>query len=318
MSFGSKLRYALAAAILHCGAAMAETPAGSEAPPPAAAQQGSAVAPPKSPLTPNAPARSAPHASAPAWPRAESPYQLSLYIDVPLPVVASLLWALPYMLLTPELQPPFCDPCNRENVNSFDRLTISWHSPWASTAANYLLAALAPFFITLELVDYGPGNWRGYLTDTMVVGESVVLSGLLNEFIRRAVHRPRPYMYEAGVYPQSRTSEEAWNSFYSGHAAAAFAFAVSLSYGFQIRHPNSPWRYVMWIGTLTYAAFQASLRVASGDHFPTDVLAGAVVGSAIGILVPVLHRRPFASLPSLTLIPVVTPEQASFALSGAF
>lgn len=29
----------------------------------------------------------------------------------------------------------------------------------------------------------------------------------------------------------------------------------------------------------------------AGDHFPTDVIAGAIIGSGIGLLVSVLHRR---------------------------
>ena len=33
-----------------------------------------------------------------------------------------------------------------------------------------------------------------------------------------------------------------------------------------------------------------SLRVAAGMHFPTDVLAGAAVGAALGIAIPDLHR----------------------------
>jgi membrane-associated phospholipid phosphatase len=33
------------------------------------------------------------------------------------------------------------------------------------------------------------------------------------------------------------------------------------------------------------------LRVEAGKHFRTDVLTGAVVGSAVGLLIPYLHRR---------------------------
>jgi membrane-associated phospholipid phosphatase len=32
-------------------------------------------------------------------------------------------------------------------------------------------------------------------------------------------------------------------------------------------------------------------RVASGDHFPTDVAVAAVAGTAIGVTVPWLHLR---------------------------
>jgi membrane-associated phospholipid phosphatase len=42
---------------------------------------------------------------------------------------------------------------------------------------------------------------------------------------------------------------------------------------------------------LLLAATVGTLRVLSGKHFPTDVLTGAVVGSALGWLIPELHRN---------------------------
>ena len=38
------------------------------------------------------------------------------------------------------------------------------------------------------------------------------------------------------------------------------------------------------------AAAVGTLRVAAGRHFPTDVLAGAALGSLIGWLIPTVHR----------------------------
>src|SRR2546423_585667 len=53
------------------------------------------------------------------------------------------------------------------------------------------------------------------------------------------------------------------------------------------------------------------LRVLAGRHFPTDVLAGAAAGAAIGLTVPRLHRRAAA---------FVAPVRggAAVVLSGAF
>ena len=51
-------------------------------------------------------------------------------------------------------------------------------------------------------------------------------------------------------------------------------------------------RFVMpiWVGGISLAAATGALRVRSGNHFPTDVIASAAVGSFIGWLVPSLHR----------------------------
>ena len=38
-------------------------------------------------------------------------------------------------------------------------------------------------------------------------------------------------------------------------------------------------------------------RVAAGWHFPTDVLAGALVGTTVGVVVPALHLRRVRLMP---------------------
>ena len=54
--------------------------------------------------------------------------------------------------------------------------------------------------------------------------------------------------------------------------------------------PNSKWKPFVWAGSLLAATTVGYLRFESGAHFPSDVLAGTVVGSAIGYVIPLLHR----------------------------
>ena len=70
-------------------------------------------------------------------------------------------------------------------------------------------------------------------------------------------------------------------SFPSGHAAGSFAFAAFL-FAKSRR---------IGLGLFTMACAVAGSRVALGVHYPTDVLAGALVGSALGRLGARWHER---------------------------
>ena len=47
---------------------------------------------------------------------------------------------------------------------------------------------------------------------------------------------------------------------------------------------------VLWASSLSVASLTAYARVKAGMHYPSDVLVGAAVGTAIGLAVPWLHR----------------------------
>ena len=70
-------------------------------------------------------------------------------------------------------------------------------------------------------------------------------------------------------------------SFPSGHATGAFAVAAVFAWEFRER------RWARWVAYGT-ASLVAVSRVGLGRHFPSDVLAGAVLGRSIGRMVT--HR----------------------------
>ena len=130
-----------------------------------------------------------------------------------------------------------------------------------------------------------------WLTISLMYAETFLLANGIKELTKTLVSRPRPYMYFDG-YPQKKVDEGDWDdSFFSGHTTLVFTGAAFTSYVFAKYNPDSPWRFAVAAGTYTLAAATGIMRVAGGNHFVTDVLVGAAVGTACGILVPWLHTK---------------------------
>jgi membrane-associated phospholipid phosphatase len=115
---------------------------------------------------------------------------------------------------------------------------------------------------------------------------------------KTAFSRPRPNMY-LYVYdrtdegPDWGTSDGTFESFPSRHASLAWGSAVGAVTFAAVERPDLP-AAVHFLGGMAAGAMAAStslLRVEAGAHFPTDVAAGAALGSGIGIAVPLLHAR---------------------------
>jgi membrane-associated phospholipid phosphatase len=106
---------------------------------------------------------------------------------------------------------------------------------------------------------------------------AIALPGLIFTIVKRLIGRARPLVggsVDPFLYlPLSWKVEYA--SFPSGHATDAFAAAAAIGALWPRTRP------LMW----TYAAIIAVSRVVLTAHFPSDVLAGAIVGVAGVILV---------------------------------
>jgi membrane-associated phospholipid phosphatase len=108
-------------------------------------------------------------------------------------------------------------------------------------------------------------------------------------------------MYD-GVVPPGQESDY-YNSFPSGSTSLAFLSATFLTTTFSLEYPDSKWKLPVIIGSYTLAAGVASMRIASGSHFMTDVLTGAVIGSFYGWIIPFLHRKNTNKNVAMNIIP---------------
>lgn len=106
--------------------------------------------------------------------------------------------------------------------------------------------------------------------DALYMGAAFLASTLITKSAKHIVNRQRPFAKYPFIVKREVTESEL--SFPSGHTSAAFCTATSLSLRYR------KW-YVIAPGCI-YAVSVGWARMYQGVHYPSDVLAGALVGTA--------------------------------------
>jgi len=109
---------------------------------------------------------------------------------------------------------------------------------------------------------------------SLETGASVIIATSLSLSVKYIVKKPRPYV----SYPDYilKKGHGGALSFPSGHTTTAFATATSLSLAF-------PKWYVV-VPSYAFASAVAYSRMHLGMHYPSDVLAGIVIGIGTSFL----------------------------------
>lgn len=193
-----------------------------------------------------------------------------------------------------EVPPTGLDP--DDIVFELDRNSI--HDPHSSALAAsdmFLLASLAyPTAISLVTADSG---WDSHLEMWRIQGEALALGVGATTFLKVVFSRPRPYTYlpedeRPDLSDYSVDEEDAFRSFPSGHATAAWASSMSAVSYLAVHRPELP-PLVHFFGGVVGGGLATStslLRVDAGRHFPTDVMGGALIGSGAGVGMSLFHR----------------------------
>ncbi len=147
-----------------------------------------------------------------------------------------------------------------------------------------------PFVLVglLLIVWFWPGqralrNLRQWAVINATIAAAVALG--VNQIIIRLWARPRPFVDHHAIMLLTPSTDP---SFPSDHSTFAFAVAVALFLG--IRR--------IGIVALVIAAMIAFSRVYTGEHYVSDVLAGAIIGGSVAVAVN--WARPF-------VMPVLNP-----------
>jgi undecaprenyl-diphosphatase len=174
----------------------------------------------------------------------------------------------------------------------FQALT-PWHAGWLDTSMSWISISGTASTVWLLLAIFAMTRPRHRAAAWRLVLTLLLCFITVDLVLKPAVARPRPVSIRAyeparAVPPLPRTL-----SFPSGHTAAAFGAAVSMSRMW-------PQGRVAW---WAMALLMGYSRVYVGHHYPLDVAGGALVGILIALWVlggrhPATYARLPAALPS--------------------
>jgi membrane-associated phospholipid phosphatase len=185
----------------------------------------------------------------------------------------------------------------RTQLLSWDRSLEGRTSAGAARTSDIL--ATVDVIMPLGLLLGQSGMTEAYGKRSLLYGEAVMVSLLVNGVTKYLVGRPRPYVYSNDPRVQDYAHGEGKDSrlsFYSGHASTTFAASVAGAYLFAQNTTDKRARATVWGFELALAGATANLRTRAGKHFYSDVVVGALVGAAIGFAVPRLHGGPSVEL----------------------
>ena len=158
------------------------------------------------------------------------------------------------------------------DINNF----ITKTSPYLSFGTPIIMFGVGLLEHNSDLRDKG-------LQTGIAVGATIVETYVL----KKIIDRPRPFVTHPDIIPYAFETDA---SFPSGHTSAAFSLATSLSLNYPKWYVIAP--AFLWASATGYS------RLYLGVHYPTDVLAGAVLGAGTSWLAYRINKKYFSKKPN--------------------
>lgn len=188
-------------------------------------------------------------------------------------------------------------------LNALDRDTRSalvWRSPHvAATLSDVAGLVVAPGLAYGGVAVAGGRDGAGaaFPVDALVVLEASALAVAATQVVKVAAGRQRPFAHardvaaaEGGRPAPTPTSRDENLSFLSGHTSLTMALATASGTVATMRgYSGAP---LVWATGVPFSLLTGYLRIGADRHYLTDVLAGAALGAACGVLVPLVFHPP--------------------------
>lgn len=184
---------------------------------------------------------------------------------------------------------------DKMNINHFDRNAVNQWDPQADIISEISRGMLIVSPAVILAGNVINKDLQSALTYSVMYLEVAALTIGLTDLTKILSNRKRPFLYNPSLSLEEKenliNSENIYDSFFSGHTSSAFASAVFFSKTVSDLFENKKLSIIVWSSSMALATATGYLRYHSGQHFPTDIIAGAIVGSAIGYLIPSLHKH---------------------------
>lgn len=222
-----------------------------------------------------------------------APYRLNFRTEVPYIISSGLILGTGFLVAELNKTKPYTaeelETLNPGSINSFDRRFVNKYSRRAATASDFIRTGITIFPVLLLSEHHTKEDITALLAMSAEV--MAITFGVTNS-VKNIVNRARPLVYNPEAPLSERIGKRSRRSFFSGHTSHTAAAAFFVAKVITDYHPNmnKGAKIGLWTVTSSIPALAGYLRVKSGKHFPTDVIAGYAIGAFTGWLIPHLHR----------------------------
>lgn len=200
-----------------------------------------------------------------------------------------------------------CRWCEPGGFDRWSRDRLRWADPHAASEASDVLLLGVPIASTAAVawLSWRHGTRVELLEDLSLLAASLLVTDSLTAGVKHASARLRPGPWASG----GPRVDGDLHSFFSGHTSRVFAAAAAATQIARLRG-RPGWR---WLALVSFTAASATgwLRVGADQHWATDVLAAAAVGTAVGWSIPALALGPATRDPAA---PRLVPAPGGLAL----